>query len=117
MLTSAGKPAGIHITPDKKEISADGQSLIHAAIEVVDEKGRLVPTAELKAEATVEGKATLVAFGTGNPKTTENYTKGVFTSYKGKLLAIVRAGYESGMAELKVSMEGLESASVHFNLS
>jgi len=115
-LISAGKPTSIRIVPDKKELSADGQSLIFAVIEVVDEEGRHVPTAEIKAKATVEGVATLQAFGTGRPKTTENYTKGEFTSYKGKLLAIVRAGYESGNSVLTVSMEGLQSAKVEIPL-
>ena len=111
-MVSAGKPAGIRIVPDKKELDAYGQSLIHAVIEVIDEFGRLVPTAELKASACVEGAATLAAFGSGKPQTTENYTTGEFTSYKGRLLAIVRAGYETGNSVLTVSIDGLRSVTV-----
>lgn len=112
ILTSVGKPAGIRIVPDKKELVADGKSLVHAVIEVIDKEGNLVPTAELKTTAHVEGAATLAAFGTGNPQATENYTTGEFTSYKGRLLAIVRAGYESGTSVLTVSIDGLKSISV-----
>jgi beta-galactosidase len=112
ILVSAGKPAGIRILPDKKELAADGQSLVHAVIEVIDEDGRLVPTAELKTTAHVEGSATLEAFGTGNPQTTENYKTGEFTSYKGRLLAIVRAGYESGTSILTISIDGLKTVSL-----
>jgi beta-galactosidase len=112
ILTSPGKPVGIRIVPDKKELMADGQSLVHAVIEVIDEEGNLVPTAELKTVAQVEGAATLAAIGTGNPKATENYTTGEFTSYKGRLLAIVRAGYESGTSVLTVSIDGLKTVSI-----
>ena len=112
LLRTAGAPANIRIVPDKKELIADGQSLCFAVVEIIDAEGNLVPTAEMKATAKVEGAATLAAFGTGNPQTTENYTKGQFTSYKGRLLAILRAGYEPGMSELTVNVEGLETVSV-----
>jgi beta-galactosidase len=112
ILMSSGKPAGIRIVPDKKELTADGQSLVHAVVEVVDREGRLVPTAEYKATAKVEGVATLAAFGTGKPQTNENYTTGEFSSYKGRLLAIVRAGYESGSSVLTVTIEGLQTMSI-----
>jgi beta-galactosidase len=111
-VTSAGKPAGVRITSDKKELSADGQSLAYAVVEVVDAEGRYVPTVELKSTAHVEGAATLAAFGTGRSQTTENYTTGEFTSYRGRLLAIVRAGYEPGSSVLTVEVEGLGVVSI-----
>jgi beta-galactosidase len=112
LLKSAGVAAGIRISQEKVELAADGQSLCFAVVEIVDADGNIVPTAEFKATATVEGVATLAAFGAGRPQTTENYAKGEFTSYKGKLLAIVRAGYESGLSVLTVSIEGFEAVSV-----
>ncbi|MDF2521113.1 MAG: beta-galactosidase, partial [Clostridia bacterium] len=112
VLKSAGKAAAIRITPEKNELTADGQSLCFAVVEIVDSEGNLVPTVELKATAKVEGAVSLAAFGTGRPVTDENYTKGEFTSYKGRLLAIVRSGYEEGKAVLTVSTEELGSASI-----
>jgi beta-galactosidase len=112
MLRTAGKPTSIRISPEKKELAADGQSLCFAVVEIVDADGTLVPTAEFKATAKVEGAATLAAFGTGRPVTAENYTKGEFTSYKGRLLAIIRAGYEPGIAVLNVSIDGFNTESL-----
>lgn len=106
-LVSAGAPAGIAIALDRRSLVSDGQSLAFATIEIVDGEGRRVPAAAMKARAAVKGEARLAAFGTGIPSTTENYTRGEFTSYKGRLLAVVRAGYEPGVAELGVSVEGL----------
>ncbi|MBP1969267.1 hypothetical protein J2Z83_001371 [Virgibacillus natechei] len=91
VVTTAGRPKGIRIVPDKKELKADGQSLIFAEIEIIDAEAGLVPTADLKAEIAVYGDAKLAAFGTGKRKTTENYKTGKFTSLNGKLLAVVRA--------------------------
>ncbi len=47
-----------------------------------------------------------------NPITNENYTKGQFTSYLGKALAVLRAGYEAGEAKLAVSAEGLGKSEI-----
>ncbi|WP_338540636.1 glycoside hydrolase family 2 TIM barrel-domain containing protein [Paenibacillus tundrae] len=112
ILITAGKPEGIRIVTDKKELVANGQSLIYAVVEIVDAEGTLVPTAELKATAKLSGAATLAAFGTGRPQTTENYTKGEFTSYQGRLLAIVRASYEVGMSTMMVEIDGLNHESI-----
>ena len=54
----------------------------------------------------------LLGFGSGNPITDENYSKGQFTSYQGKALAVLRAGYEAGEAKLAVSAEGLGKSEI-----
>ncbi|MNJ57193.1 hypothetical protein D3C77_527720 [compost metagenome] len=112
VLHSAGEPAGIRIVPEKKELAADGQSLCYAVVEIIDAAGNCVPEASLPAVARVEGVASLAAFGTGRPQTVENYTTGRFTSFKGRLLAVVRAGYEPGISTLTVSADGLEPVSL-----
>ncbi|MEX1029795.1 MAG: glycoside hydrolase family 2 TIM barrel-domain containing protein [Paenibacillaceae bacterium] len=111
-VRTSGEPFGIRIVAEKQQLTADGQSLCFAVVEIVDEDGNLVADAELPATATVEGAATLAAFGTGRPKTEEKYTIGEHTSFKGRLLAIVRAGYESGVSILSVHVSGLPNASL-----
>ena len=63
--------------------------------------------------AKVEGEGlTLAAFGSGNPITAENYTKGAFTSYRGRAMAILRSGFEAGTACLTIEAEGLDTAEI-----
>lgn len=121
-LHSAKEPAGLRIVPDEKaphqtRLKADGQSLCFAVIEVVDADGNAVPYVEKKAVARVEGAAALAAFGTGRPVTEENYTRGEVTSYKGRILAVIRSGYETGKAVLTVSMEGLPEAKLELEIA
>lgn len=120
-VKSAGKPAGLKIQPDERALcqnvlKADGQSLCFAVVEVVDREGNPVPYAEVEVSAEVEGEAHLAAFGTGRPATEENYTAGKVVSYHGKMLAIVRSGYEMGMAKLTVSAEGLAGAELELTV-
>ena len=55
--------------------------------------------------------AALAGFGTGNPVTDEDYTDKETITYRGRALAILRAGYEAGETVLTVRAEGLPEAS------
>ena len=109
-LTTAGAPVKLKLTPEKTELTADGESLCYVRIEAADGAGNPVHYAEAKAAASVTGKAALAAFGTGRPCTEEKYTKGEITLYKGTALAVLRAGIQTGEAVLKVSAEGFGEA-------
>ena len=120
-VKSAGAPAGLKITADERALrqnvlKADGQSLCFAVVEVVDAEGRLIPYAGMEVRAEVEGAASLAAFGTGRTATEENYTAGKVLSYHGRMLAVVRSGYEKGTAILRVSAEGLEGAELEITV-
>ena len=111
-LTTAGAPARLVLKPEKSELSAGGESLCYVRVEAADEKGDPVPYVEVKATASVTGAAALAAFGTGQPCTEENYTKGEITLYKGAALAILRSGTQAGEAILTVSAEDLGTAQI-----
>lgn len=111
-LQTAGRPAAIRLTAEAGGLKPDGASLCYVNAELIDENGNVVPDADtlLKAEAT--GAAELLGFGSGNPVTDENYSKGRFTSYLGHALAVLRAGCEAGETKLTVSAEGLDKAEI-----
>ncbi len=111
-LTSTGKPVSIRLTAETETMKANGESLCYANVELLDEEGRVVPDADVPLSAEAEGAAQLLGFGSGNPVTDENYSKGRFTTWQGKALAVLRAGYEAGDAKLTVSAEGLGKAEI-----
>ena len=111
-LHTTGKPVSIRLTAEMEAMKADGESLCYVNAELIDENGSVVPDADVLLTAKAEGAAELLGFGSGNPITDENYSKGQFTSYQGKALAVLRAGCETGEAKLTVSAEGLEKAEI-----
>ena len=112
-ISTVGKAAAIRLTAERECVSADGHGLIYVGVEVTDENGCLVPDADHALTAALEGEGlTLAAFGSGNPITEENYTRGSFRAYRGRALAILRAGYVPGEAKLTVSAEGFAPASL-----
>ena len=107
VLKTTGKPVSIRLTAETEAMKADGASLCYVNAELIDENGSVVPDADTLLKAEITGAAELIGFGSGNPITDENYTKGQFTSYLGRVLAVLRAGYEVGEAKLTVSAEGV----------
>ena len=113
-LATTGAPARLRLVPEMMEACADGHDLIYVGIEIVDQEGRVVPDAEVKLEADVEGACVLAGFGSGNPITEEDYTDAFATTYRGRALAILRSGYEAGRCKLVVKAEGFESVEEMF---
>ena len=120
-MKSAGKPTGIKITAEQignegAKLFADGQSLVFARVEIVDDKGNLIPYAETELTAETEGAGALAAFGSARPMTEENYTVGKTVTYQGRALAILRAGYEPGEVKLTVRAEGIPEAVIRYSV-
>ena len=112
VLSTAGEPAGIRLSAETEALKADGESLCYVNVEILDKEGNVVPDADVLLKAECAGAADLLGFGTGNPITAENFTKGQFTSYQGRALAVLRAGREAGEVLLTVSAEGLGSTEI-----
>ena len=112
MIRTAGRPRAIRLTAETESLRADGASLCYVRAELTDESGLAVPDADVLLTARVSGPAELLGFGSGAPKTEENYTKGSFTAWQGSALAVLRAGCRAGEARLTVSAEGLGTAEI-----
>ena len=64
----------------------------------------------------VEGCGVLAGFGSANPVTDEDYTDEVTVSYRGRAMAIIRSGYESGTVRVEVSAEGMATVKVELSV-
>ena len=112
VLETTGKPVQVRLAADKTELRADGHDLAYVHIELIDAEGRVVPDAEIRLNAEASGAGGLAGFGTANPMTAEDYTDGETVSWRGRALAIIRSGYESGEISLAVSADGLPGESI-----
>ena len=66
--------------------------------------------------STVETAGSLQAFGSARPNMAENFYSETHTTFYGKALVVVRAGYEPGTIKVTVSGEGLEDQSVEIEV-
>ena len=99
----------IVLQPEKNSMKADGHDLIYVNIALCDASGNVVPTASDALHISVTGPAEPAGFGSGNPITDENYTDDHATAYRGRALAILRAGYEPGEVLLTVTSGQMKS--------
>ncbi|MFB9276921.1 sugar-binding domain-containing protein [Cohnella cellulosilytica] len=107
--SSFGDAAAIVLTPDKRELEADGSDLIFVEISAVDREGRPVDNANNRVHVTVEGEGRLVGLDNGDSTDYDSY-KGVSRRmFSGKLLAVVAATLNAGDIVVRVSSEGLQS--------
>lgn len=116
-LRTAQAPHSLRLTAEKTAIAADGHSTAYVHVEILDANGLLVPNAAIPLTAKCKGAAVLVAFGSGNPITEENYTTGTFTTFRGKATAILRSGYETGETVVTVSADGMEPATLTITIA
>ena len=107
-LVSASGKKQITIIPEEREIRADGQDLAYINIQITD--GDRIPwmMEDQKLSVTVEGAGKLLALGSGNPETVEKFSDTSYTTYHGRLLAIVQATEKDGDIRIQVCGEGLQ---------
>ena len=124
-LVTAGDAAALRLTVEKSSMKADGHDVSYVMIEVVDDKGNVLPDAKLPLSAKlseVKGSgdgdaAYLAGFGSGNPVTEDNYTDGESTSFRGRATAVIRSGYRAGEVSLEITAEGLPPVSATIEVS
>ena len=115
-LETAGKSACIRLTADRTEMAPDGSSLAYVNVEVTDKEGRVIPNADNQLRFRLEGPATLLATCSGDLKDCVPYTSPERKAWKGRAMAVVKAGREEGSVTLSVSGKGLKKTSVSIRI-
>src|SRR4051794_41404548 len=109
-VDTAGPPAAVRLTPDKRTIAADGRSLSYFTVDVLDAHGVLVPGADNAISFDVRGAGRLVGLDNGRQEDAENYKASTRQAFNGKALAIVASGDEPGPITVTATADGLAPA-------
>jgi beta-galactosidase len=109
-VDTAGAPATVRLTPDKRAIAPDGRSLSYVTADVVDANGVLVPDADNELSFGVSG-GRLAGTDNGQEESAENYKSPDRAAFNGKALAIVQSTDRPGPITVSVSSPGLAPAS------
>jgi len=111
-ITTAGKPYKIVLTPDKKQISADGKDLSFVTVSVADKNGTPCPTATNALNFEVKGAGTFKAVCNGDATSLESFVKPTMKLFSGKLVVVIQSGKKDGPIQLSVKGKGLENGNV-----
>lgn len=106
--TATGKTS-VKVEADKTVLKANGQDLCFLDLSLVGDNDVVKSSEDQALTVTVEGAGVLQGFGSARPHMAENFYSPTHTTYYGKALAAIRAGYEPGEIKVTVSGEGLET--------
>jgi beta-galactosidase len=117
VVKTAGSPAKIHLTPDKKEMRSDGEDMVFVYVDITDERDVLCPHADNTVHFKLEGPAEIVAIGNGDPTSTEPFHNTFRKVFHGKCVVYIRSiEGESGVARFIAESEGLKGCELILNV-
>ena len=109
---TTGPPAKLVMTPDRQQISADGEDVAIFAVEIQDAQGRVVPVTDNEVTFTISGEGTLLGVGNGDPTDHASDKGASRKAFCGYCMALVQSHKTTGRITVQASAPGLRSASV-----
>lgn len=111
-LRTAGEPAEIFLSADRRTILADGRDVCHVEISVVDSAGIRVPDAAHPIGFEVSGQGRIIGVDNGDLSSLESYQGTRRRAFHGRALVILRSTTRPGRIRLKATSPGLSSGAV-----
>jgi beta-galactosidase len=111
-FSTTGEPAAISLSIDHTTLAADRRDIAHITVEIGDEQGRAVPTANEEIVFEVLGEGKLIGADNGDPFSHEDYKSNRRMSFNGLCLAIVQATATAGSIKITASSPTLRSDSL-----
>ena len=103
---TSGPAHSVRLAVDKRRARADGTDVVILNAEVVDSRGRPVPTANNPLRFSARG-GTIIGVGNGNPNSMEPDVAAERHAFNGLAQAIIRVGGRAGPVDLSVASDGL----------
>jgi beta-galactosidase len=116
-LTTTGKPAALRLTSDVRGLTTSRADLAHVLVEVVDDRGRVVPDATIKVDFAVAGAGELAGVANGNPHNVDSFKRPRRWTWHGQALAILRPAKQTGWLTLTATASGLMPARLNLQVA
>lgn len=116
IISTAGKPAKIELTADRRIIHPNGNDLSFITVKIVDEKGNFVPNANNEINFSIEGNATIEGVDNGYPANLQPFKTNHCKAYNGLCLVIIKSKEKTGTIKLTATSAGLASQIISINV-
>ena len=111
-VSTTGEPAEIGLSADEQVIAADRRDVAHLTVQILDDRGRVVPLADNEVTFEIEGEGTLIGVDNGNPYSHEDYRSNRRKAFNGLCLAIVQSTGKPGQVRVTATSASLKAATV-----
>jgi beta-galactosidase len=102
---TTGETVSIRLTPDRKEINADGEDIVILKIEALDKEGRAVPTANNLIGFKIDGEGKLIGVGNGDPNCQQSDKEPRRSLFNGLAQLIVQSTRRPGEIRIEAFKE------------
>jgi len=111
VVRTAGEPAKLRLTPDRKSLRADGDDLSFVLVEAVDNHGNLCPLAMNDVKFALEGPASIAGVANGDHHFPAEFDSDHVSLFYGKAMLVVRTVEgKTGTIRVSASSQGLREA-------
>ncbi|MFZ0761422.1 MAG: beta-galactosidase GalA [Candidatus Sulfotelmatobacter sp.] len=114
---TTGAPDRIVLRPDRQTMAADGADLSVTSVEIVDARGRTVPTASNQISFSVSGPGRVIGVGNGDPSCHEadkpsSLNEAKRSAFNGLCMALVQSVRQAVEIRISAASPGLSGGSV-----
>ena len=111
-IHTAGKPAKIDLSVDRKVIDADGNDLAYVTVKILDKNGNICPNADNLVNFSARGKGDIIAVDNGNQISLESFIEPKRKVFNGMCLAVIKSTNKTGKITLYAKSQKLKSAKI-----
>ncbi|MEO4797367.1 beta-galactosidase GalA [Bacteroides uniformis] len=106
------EPVRVKLTPYRNSLVGDGRDAMPITVEMVDSKGRHVPTANNMIEFSIDGPAKIIGLGNGNPNCHEPEKGNKRSLFNGLAQVIIQTEEGLGEVTLTATAPGIKPANL-----
>jgi beta-galactosidase len=111
-ISTTGAPASLGLVADRSTISADQRDVAQIAVQILDGKGHIVPTADNSVSFEIQGPGKLIAVDSGNPMSHESFQSDHRMAFNGLALVTILSTDQTGSIRVIAHSPGLKDATV-----
>ena len=111
-MPATGSPAKLGLTVDRPRISGEPSDVAHVTVKVLDQEGRVVPTANDEITFAVAGAGRILGVDNGQPDSHDSYQGPARRAFHGLALVVVQGTGVPGTVTLSASCPALSPAEV-----
>ncbi|NQT27155.1 DUF4982 domain-containing protein [candidate division KSB1 bacterium] len=109
---TTGKTAAIQLKPDRSKIIADNYDVSMVTLEIVDNRGRIVPGANNEISLSLSGNGKIIGVCNGDPSCKDLENQTTYPAFNGLMMIYVQSGLTVGPIVLKAEAKGLKKAEI-----
>jgi beta-galactosidase len=114
-LKTAGKPVKILLIPDKTDLAASGQDLVHLEARMVDSEGTIVPNVTTLIHFVMSGTGVIAGVDNGDLDSPEPFKSNQRETRGGHCLVIVQSTTDAGKIHLTARAEGFPASEIEID--